>query len=192
MDPRRITSNSIIYSIGVGQDISFDLCMITRCGSTVHAFDPTPRVKDWLDTQSLPAQFKFHPVGIADFDGNARFYLPPKSEYISHSIVHAKQYSPETISVPVIRLATAMRELGHKRIDVLKMDVEGAEYSILPDIVHADIRVGQLLIEFHHRLSSIGRAKTREAIDLLNQRGMRTSYICSRGEVFTFTDSLET
>jgi FkbM family methyltransferase len=164
--------------------------MIQRFGVTVHAFDPTPSVMDWLSKQSLPAQFQFHDVGIADFDGEARFYLPPKSEYISHSIVHTKQYSPDAISVSMVRLVTAMRQLGHTRIDVLKMDVEGAEYAILQDMVGANIRVGQLLIEFHHRLSAIGISKTREAIELLNRRGMQTSHVCTRGEVFTFIDGL--
>ena len=191
VDPSQVTPQSVIYSLGVGHDISFDLCMIERFGVTVHAFDPTPSVTDWLSKQSLPARFQFHDVGIAAFDGEARFYLPPKSEFISHSIVHTKQYSSEAISVAMIRLVTAMRQLGHTRIDVLKMDVEGAEYSILKDMVDTNIRVGQLLIEFHHRLSAVGISKTREAIELLNQRGMKTSHVCARGEVFTFTDGLQ-
>jgi FkbM family methyltransferase len=191
IDPRGLSSQSVIYSLGVGEDISFDLSLIQRFGVTVHAFDPTPRVKDWLSSQSVPAQFQFHDVGIADYDGEAQFYLPPKSEYISHSIVHAEQYSSEWISVPMIRLGTAMRRLGQNRIDILKMDVEGAEYSILKDMVHANIRVGQLLVEFHHRLSTVGTARTREAIELLTRWGMKTSYVCSRAEVFTFTDRLQ-
>ena len=83
-----------------------------------------------------------------------------------------------------------MRQLGHDRIDVLKLDVEGAEYSILEDMVRQDIRVGQLLVEFHHRLSTIGIQETRRALELIKQLGMVTSHVCDRGEVFTFTEGV--
>jgi hypothetical protein len=102
-------------------------------------------------------------------------------------MVRAKQYSSESIAVPVIRLVTAMRQLGHNQIDILKMDVEGAEYSILEDMVRANIQVGQLLIEFHHRLSTIGILQTKQAITMLNRWGMTTTHVCQRAEVFSFT-----
>jgi FkbM family methyltransferase len=181
---------SVVYSLGVGEDISFDLCLIRQLGVDIHAFDPTPRVKEWISSQRLPPQFHFHDIGIADFDGEAQFYLPPKSDFVSHSIVPAKQYSSESITVPMIRLGTAMQRLGHSRIDVLKMDVEGAEYSILKDMALQKISVGQLLVEFHHRLSSVGISQTREALRLLDEIGMKTCYVCPRAEVFTLVDTL--
>jgi Methyltransferase FkbM domain len=49
--------------------------------------------------------------------------------------------------LPVKRLATIMKELGHTRLDVLKMDIEGDEYDVLRDI--ADIPIRQILVEMH-------------------------------------------
>jgi FkbM family methyltransferase len=180
-----IGPHSIIYSLGLGEDISFDLGLIHRFGVSVHAFDPTPRVKTWLQSQNLPEPFHYQDVGIADFDGEAAFYLPAKPNFISHSIVHARQYSEQSIRVPMIRLSTAMRRLGHMCIDILKMDIEGAEYVVLEDIVREEISINQIVVEFHHRLSGIGAAKTKRVLSLLEGFGMKIGYVCPRMEVFT-------
>ncbi|HEY1802697.1 MAG TPA: FkbM family methyltransferase [Terriglobales bacterium] len=186
VDPLLVSSDAIVYSLGVGEDISFDLSVIEKFGATVHAFDPTPKAKTWLESQSLPEQFSFQAIGAARFDGEVDFYLPPRSDFVSHSIIRAQQYSRDSIRVPVMKLSTAMRRLQHSRLDILKMDIEGAEYEVLDDLIKDDIYVKQIVVEFHHRLSSIGIAKTRAAISALNNYGMKISYICPRMEVFTF------
>jgi FkbM family methyltransferase len=171
--------------LGVGEDISFDLALIERFGVHVHAFDPTPRVREWLGSQSVPERFHFHDVGIADFDGEVDFHLPPRKDFVSHSIVPAREYSTETIRVPVIRLRSAMQRLSHDRIDLLKLDIEGAEYRVIEDFLSESTPVEQILIEFHHRLSSVGTRKTRRALQLLESRGMKISYACPRFQDFT-------
>lgn len=190
IDSSEIRQDSIVYSLGVGEDIFWDLAMIQRYGVAIHAFDPTPRVKEWLGLQILPEQFHFHDVGIADVDGEGIFYLPPRPDFISHSIVRARQYSKESIRVPMIRLRTAMQRFGHDRIDILKMDIEGAEYAVLGDMVKQKIRVSQILVEFHHRLSSIGTSETRRTLALLERYGMRIAYVCPRMEVFTLVQDV--
>ena len=49
--------DAVVYSVGVGDDISFDRDLIARFGVTIHAFDPTPASRDWLAKQTLPATF---------------------------------------------------------------------------------------------------------------------------------------
>jgi FkbM family methyltransferase len=186
VDPSNLRADSVVYSLGVGKDISWDLALIENCGVTIDGFDPTPAVKEWLQRQSVPSRFRFHEFGIADFDGDAAFHIPRRSEFISHSLLADRNYSREVIRAPVMRLRSAMRLLGHDRIDILKMDIEGAEYSVLEDICRERIPVDQLLIEFHHRLSSIGISSTRRALSLLHDVGMKICYVCPRMEVFTF------
>jgi FkbM family methyltransferase len=151
----------------------------------VHAFDPTPRVSEWLRSQTVPEQFHFHDVGIADFDGEVDFHLPPREDFVSHSIIPTREYSAQTIRVPVIRMRTAMQRLGHDRIDLLKLDIEGAEYTVLQDLIQERIPVTQILVEFHHRLSSVGTRATRRMLSLLEDYGMRICRFCPRMEVFT-------
>jgi FkbM family methyltransferase len=185
LDSSSVDSGTVVYSLGVGEDISFDLALIQRFGVTIHAFDPTPAVKKWLAAQALPGQFHFHDKGIADYDGEADFYLPPRQGYVSHSILRSRQYSRNSILVPMLRLSTAMHQLGHTRIDVLKMDIEGAEYAVLNNMVEEGIPVGQILVEFHHRLTSAGTDQTRRTLSLLESYGMKIAHICPRVEVFT-------
>src|SRR5665213_2396206 len=42
---------SIVYSAGVGQDISFDQALIGQCGCSIFAFDPTPHASDFVAQQ---------------------------------------------------------------------------------------------------------------------------------------------
>jgi FkbM family methyltransferase len=185
LDASMIDTGAVVYSLGIGEDISFDLSLIERFGVDVQAFDPTPKVKKWLAAQSLPRQFHFHEAGISGRDGEEVFYPPPREDWVSHSLIQARQYGSGSVRFPVMRLSTAMRIHGHTEIDVLKMDIEGAEYAVIEEIVRKRISVVQILVEFHHRLSSLGTDKTRIALSLLEGHGMKISYVCPRKEVFT-------
>jgi FkbM family methyltransferase len=183
--PEGLSDRSVVYSFGVGEDISFDLALIHRLGVTVHAFDPTPRAIAWVPSQAAPDQFVFHPFGIAGQDG-VRQFTPPKNERnVSHTLL--QRDSPwRSIEVPVQRVATIMRMLGHTRIDLLKMDIEGAEYEVVDDLLDSDIAVEQLLVEFHHRWPEVGIAKTKRAIHLLNMAGYEIFTVSASGEEYGF------
>ncbi|MEM7012196.1 MAG: hypothetical protein AAF585_11995 [Verrucomicrobiota bacterium] len=43
-----LNEQSVVYSFGVGYDISFDLDLIEQKGCEIHAFVPTPAVREWL------------------------------------------------------------------------------------------------------------------------------------------------
>ncbi len=184
--PDGIDSGSIIYSFGAGEDISFDLGMIGKFGTKVFVFDPTPKSIAWIKAQELPALLKFYEYGIAGYDGTAKFFPPGNPAHVSHSVVEKKDSSREAIEVPVRRLQTIMQELGHSKIDILKMDIEGAEYEAVEDILLSGIPVSQVLVEFHHRFKSIPVSATRKAIDALNRNGYRIFAVSGSGEEYSF------
>jgi len=185
VSPAGLEPSSIVYSFGVGEEISFDLELIRRFGVCVHAFDPTPRSIEWLAKQSLLGNFIFHPCGVADFDGHAKFLPPVNPAHVSHTLVERQTPWP-AIEVPVRRLSSIMKELGHERIDLLKMDIEGAEYAVVKDLLASRIPVQQLLVEFHHRWPEIGVEKTRQAIRDLNFAGYRIFDVSPGGEEYGF------
>jgi FkbM family methyltransferase len=150
-DIEGLTKESIVYSFGVGYDISWDLELIRRYGCRVYAFDPTYSSAEWLKKQILPPEFVFEQVGISTYDGDETFYLPLKEGKGDFSTV--KKGSRST-RLPVKTLQTLMKERGHKQIDVLKMDIEGAEFAVLPTIAALNIR--QLLVEIHSRFYDVG------------------------------------
>ncbi len=149
--PEFIGKDSIVYGVGVGQDISWDLAMIRRFGCVVHGFDPTPRCRKWLDTQNPPKEFVFHPYGLSDHDGVATFVMRSDDpNWTSYNPSDDATGANEIIRLDVRRLETLMKEAGHDRIDVLKMDIEGGEYGVIEDMLKGTIRPKQLLIEFHY------------------------------------------
>lgn len=183
--PTELSEESIVYSFGVGTDISFDLEMIRRFGVQVHAFDPTPRSIAWVRCQTPSEGFVFHDYGISDHDGSVLFHPPENEGFVSYSIF-SRGSSEAVVEAPVYRLATIMKTLGHEKIDVLKMDIEGAEYDVLTDFLAYDISVGQLLVEFHHCWKDVGLQRTREAIRSLNRGGYRIFHVSPRGSEYSF------
>ena len=185
--PDGIDDRSVVYSFGVGEDISFDLLLIARFGMQVHAFDPSPGSIDWIDKQDLPGQFYFHPYGLADRDDNIVFHEPARAGHHSLQMAVAGMNSNQAAhTLPVRRLSSIMEELGHEKIHILKMDIEGAEYGVIRDILSLPVPASQVLIEFHHRFEHIGVKKTREAIAALNGAGYRIFHVSASGEEFSF------
>lgn len=185
--PTGLSPDNVVYSFGIGDDISFDLALISHFGVRVHAFDPTPRSLAWVRRQDLPEKFVVHDYGVAGYDGECNFFPPDNPQYVSHSAVETRATLP--VRVPVRRLATIMKMLKHDTIHLLKMDIEGAEYDVLSDLLSSEIRVDQLLVEFHHRWPSIGVQKTRAAIRDLKRAGYRIFDISANGEEYSFRKS---
>lgn len=182
-----LSSRSVVYSVGVGDDVAFDLSLIKRYGLTVHAFDPTPRSIAWVKSQSLPAQFMFHQIGLGDHDGNLTLFPPAETSHVSFSVVNRTAAgSHDGLELPVRRLSTVMRELGHGQVDILKMDIEGAEYDVLRTLHEDGVFPTQILVEFHHRFFPDGVARTRAAIQCLNARDYRLVAVSPSGEDYTF------
>jgi FkbM family methyltransferase len=172
--PELLNKESVVYSFGIGQDVSFDLDVINNHHCSVFAYDPTPKSIEWVSKQDLPGNFHFQPYAINNKDGETVFHLPRNKSYVSGSLAETEiTIDGELISVPVFRMKTLMEMNRHDHISVLKMDIEGSEYDVLEDILNSGIQVQQILVEFHHRLKGIGTHKTRKALELLNSNGFK-------------------
>ena len=178
---------ALVYSFGVGEDVSFDVAAIERFDCTVHAFDPTPRCLAWINGQVLPDKFSFHPVGLSDTDGEIEFFAPEKEEYVSFSSAPAPASDLQrAVKAPVKRLETLVADLGTAMPDIVKMDIEGFEYGVIDDLLSGPIRPGQLLIEFHHRMYEIPTMRTQESVKKLQDAGYILFYVSSGGHEYGF------
>ena len=185
--PELLNSNSVVYSFGIGEDISFDTEIINRHGCTVYGFDPTPKSIKWVESSKRPDKFNFLPYGISTKTGSATFYLPVNENHVSGSLAETKVVSSsKKIEVSMKSFGDIIRELKHDKIDVLKMDIEGAEYDVLPDILKQGISIKQIEIEFHHRLFRNGNKKTKDAVELLKNNGFDLYAISKTGEELSF------
>lgn len=186
LNPQLLSRDSIIYAFGVGDDISFDLSLVSRFGCTVHAFDPAPRSIEWAKTQETPPEWILHQYGLADVDGTITLYSPDDPDWVADT-VYAKQYSASKgVSCAVYRIRTIMQMLGHSQISLLKMNIEGAEYSVISDLLKSEVPVKQLLVSFHHSFKEVGIARTLSAVRALNDAGYKTCHISYNGEEVCF------
>jgi FkbM family methyltransferase len=179
--PEGLGAESVVYSFGIGEDVSFDLAFIARFGAEIHAFDPTPRSIAWARAQNLPSGFVLHEYGLADYDGVARFSPPENPEHVSHTVLRRDNASGPPVEVQVKRLETVMKELGHDHVDVLKMDVEGAEYGVVEELCRGGVRPKQILLEYHHHLEGVPLWKTERSIRRLNGAGYRIFHVSDTG-----------
>jgi FkbM family methyltransferase len=185
--PQILDKNSIVYSFGIGEDVSFDLEVIKNHGCNVYGFDPTPKSIDWVNQQHLPKEFQFFPFGISTLSGFETFYLPKNDENVSGSILGMNNVNTLTpIQVPMKNMEDIIGQLNHAVIDLLKMDIEGAEYDVIKNILGSKIEIKQICIEFHHRMFSGGGRKTMEAIDLLQQHGYQLFKFSNTHEELSF------
>lgn len=182
----QLDQNSVVYSAGLGLDITFDEQLINKYGLEIHGFDPTPKSIKYLTENGLPDSFSLHEYGISNRNGTQTFHIPINPEHISHSTTNHRNTSTEAIEVAMKTLTATMEELGHESIDLLKMDIEGSEYDIIDEICREGILVKQILIEFHHHFDSIPVSLTKAAVNKLNSHGYKVFNISPDGHEVSF------
>ena len=182
---QNIDSGSIVYSFGAGLDISFDTGISEMFGLRVHLFDPTPKSIEFVRSQNYGSGIVFEEVGIAHFSGKTDFFLPINPDHVS-ATMGKREEEQEKVEVQVMRLIDIMHKNGHAHLDVLKMDVEGAEYKVIDDILNSGILIYQLLVEFHHRFPENSIRDTRNAVMKLRKAGFGLFNVSDSGEEFSF------
>jgi len=186
----RLDAGSVVYSLGVGDNIDFDLGIIEKFGADVYAFDPTPYAKEWVESQDLPREFVFRPWAASGEDGTLRLYRRVskrgKKAIVMWTAENEAGDAADFIDAPAYTVRTMMEMLGHEKVDLLKMDVEGAEYGILAGLQNATHPPKQLLVEFHHRFPGIGKERTATAIKDLRKMGYKIFDISETGREIGF------
>jgi FkbM family methyltransferase len=145
-----VGERAICYCIGAGGDTTFDLELIRRYGAIVRAVDPVQAYgAAAVDAAAGEPRFTFRQAAVAVHDGPIRMQL--HHEALSHSLSAAGLYDTDRwVEVDGCTIASLMREFGDDHIDLLKVDVEGSEYELMPtlDLVALGVRV--FAIQLHH------------------------------------------
>ena len=76
----------------------------------------------------------------------------------------------ERIRVKTVRLDTLIKRYGLERVDLVKMDIEGAEYPVLTDPSLDLSRVENMIVEVHY---SFGSRESREIMRALAKHGFK-------------------
>ncbi len=147
-DTPRAGTACVCYLAGVGEDASFDLSLIERFGCAVYAFDPVPEAARYAATVAArEPKWHFSPVGLWREDSTLRFYQHTHPGHVSRSATN--MHATDTyVEARVRSIDSLMAEMGHERVDLLKLSVEGAEYEILTEMLAKHLPVQVLCVEF--------------------------------------------
>ena len=185
--PDVLSKDSIVYSFGIGEDISFDKMLIENHKCNVFAFDPTPKSINWVKSQQLPSNFRFFEYGIDSKTGFVNFNMPKNKNHVSASIIkHQNVDANDFISVPMKSLTDIANEFNHNHIDLLKMDIEGSEYEIMDSILSSSLQINQILLEIHERFFVDGKTKTTKLLKTLKDNGYALFAVSASHEELSF------
>jgi len=153
--------NCLVYSAGSRGEILFEKELVKALGCEVHVFDPT------LDAQGAAMSFSSVSRSLRKFNatlhnfglgGADRTYSQGRAPYQWPGLKYGERSNNETWELRT--LEGARRRLGHsdRAIDVLKIDVEGAEWALLEHLLSSKSTremlasgriVRQILLEVH-------------------------------------------
>lgn len=186
-----LRQDSTVLDIGLGEDISFSESIIAKYGCHIHGFDPTPKSIEYVQKRNL-ANFHLHPVGVAGSSRTATFFLPNNTSHVSGSITKSDHVGDNRIQVQLIDLDDVLGLTGKNRIDLLKIDIEGAEYELLgsESFRSSALKIHVICVEFHHRWKEFGPRATLEAVATLRQLGFECVWQATESnEEFTFINT---
>lgn len=186
----KLDKNSIIYSGGVGEDMSFDLKLEDKYKCKIFLIDPTQRaikhyseVKEFYNTKINNFSGNIQPdylYNIKDLDPDfnnytyidkglyrektrLKFYKQTNPDYVSQSLV-SNMFGNEYDEVEVDSIKNIMKEHNHTKIDLLKLDIEGSEIDVLNQMLDDEIYPTYLCIEFDLLLKNKDPNKLTEKI----------------------------
>ncbi|KAK2846073.1 hypothetical protein Q7C36_010927 [Tachysurus vachellii] len=121
------TKHCRVYSLGVGGEDKQLEKILAKAGCEVHCFDPSIREAHLQDSRMW-----LHRLSIDWRDPNP-------------AVMTQRQHSSTK------KLSAVLNHYGHRQVDVLKMDMESAEWKILENLILENVlpSVGLLLLEVH-------------------------------------------
>lgn len=187
IDNSLVKSSNVVFSVGVGEDISFDEALVKMGVKRIYLFDPTPKSKQFFEDLQPNDNYIFHNVGISEKNELKKFFLPKNPTYVSGSIFsHKNTNVSDFIEVELKKISTLLAELNLDHLDILKIDIEGSEYEVLQHLMVERIFPQQICVEFHNRYFKNGEILFQETIQSLKKNGYEISGISKSGEEYLF------
>ncbi len=169
----------VVIDVGCGYKAELSVMMIERYGAKVFAVDPTLKHRPALANlcDKYKSRFCHIPFAISTSDGTQTFFESKINESGSIMPDHVNIVNDETISyeVKVLTPLSLLAHVGIDSADMLKLDIEGAEYDLLENLSGNQLLpFGSIFIEFHHHaVSRYCEADTTRLVDKLCGFGLK-------------------
>ena len=175
-----LPANPLVYSFGIGGDVSFDVSMVKQYNArAIFCYDPTITPAAFTNlTKGKDQHLSFEQIGLGATDSVIDFYRS-KDPRIGSLVTTPglKGYKPEPyLTAPIRQLSSITTMLNHDWVDLIKLDVEGAEFDIFSQVDLQALPTSQLLIEFHARLIKDGWEKQKQIYQRFAEAGWELAY----------------
>jgi FkbM family methyltransferase len=141
--PAPLNKDSVVVDAGAHRG-EFSAEIIRRFGCQCHLIEANPELAKNL-TVAGAASITTAALGACDGCGMLHVSENPEATGLFDAGSVTTNVEVETIS-----LATLMQRLGIAKIDILKLDIEGAEFDLIASTPDQTLqRIGQITVEFH-------------------------------------------
>ena len=137
---------SVVYDVG-GYEGNFAADILCLFGCRVEVFEPIPDFFDMIEVRfRRNPQIGRHRFGLSAVDETALMTL---ERGLSSAVIVDEVPATEPVSLRDI--VGVFDELGHDRVDLMKINIEGGEYDLFDRMIACDItrRVTHFQIQFH-------------------------------------------
>lgn len=144
-----VINSSCLISIGISYDISFeyDFVRLSSAKKSVYMYDKTtePYSLKYIISRILSSVKFLSPKPILAY---VKFLFKLKYLLNSHSLLSKTNVS-NTSGMGEITISQILSSIPFKEKIFLKIDIEGNEYKILPEIIQHIASFSSIVIEFH-------------------------------------------
>lgn len=169
---KSIPTNGIVLDVGANKG-NFAKAVIERCNVQCFCVEANPVLYN-----QLPKGNQIFTINkaLTGKDVSIAFNISDNHEASSIIPTIANVWKiNSTVTVEGVTLATLKKEYRISNIDVLKLDIEGAELEVLESVADEELQlIPQLTLEFHEFLDKTLAAATYQTIKRIQRLGFYT------------------
>jgi FkbM family methyltransferase len=199
LDGKAIMPDPLLIDCGLGHDISFPTAFLARFGGTVIGIDPNPQSLSYCRRDCPPGMQIWDKAFWVRAGETMTFHLPRSWERLprgadgvsgSLDSSHAYVGGGENLTVATTSFEDVLNRMKRSECDVLKLDIEGAEFPVLEDLVARRLlsRTRQLLVEFHHGATRHTMMDTQNLVQRIDESGFRLMHTEGHNYIFRRKD----
>lgn len=152
----RLREASIIFDVGANHGDFAQAASVCFPQAAVFLFEPLPVLRPLLEAQVLRHAGRWHlsPVALGAAEGHQPLHVDPANDATGSLTGFSKSYSQlagsgdtTVLDVPIDTLDNFCRREGIRKIDLLKIDVEGFEFAVLDGATEMLLHTTAIIIE---------------------------------------------
>ncbi len=196
VDTRSLSPTPVLIDCGLGEDVSFPVEFTKSFpNSRIVGVEPNPRSLEYCHKNCPKNMEIIEKAFWVNSDEVVIFHLPRPdkdlpdgADGVSGSLHNNHEYvvGGDSIKIPTIDLDNILLQLKCDKCDVLKLDIEGAEYEVLNQLIRDRKikKVDQLLVEFHHGVTKHTIRDTNKVVKNIISCGFDLIHTEGRNYIF--------